>query len=73
MSKKEIKTRMNSIMKEAKGLIKETSNLMKGLKKKDRETDEYKQKIAKSSGLMKESLKLLDEYNSLSKDLYSDN
>jgi hypothetical protein len=71
MSKKEINLRMNSIMKEAKGLIKEASGHMKGLKKKDRETDDYKQKIVKSSELMKEALKLLDEYNTLSKGLYS--
>ena len=70
MEKKEIKAKMDTVMKEAKACIKEGSPYIKGLKKKDRETPEYKEKLSKGSALMGKAMELLKEYQSLSDSLY---
>lgn len=69
MDKKEIKVKMGTLMKTAKILIKESSKRIAGLKKKDRETDDYKANLSRSMDVIREALRLLDEYKSLSQQL----
>jgi hypothetical protein len=70
MTKNQIRSKMDSLMKEAKAKNKEAQAVLKGLKKKDRDKDEYKQKVSKGSDLMKEISALLAEFQKLSKELY---
>ncbi len=70
VDKSELKEQMNALMKEAKAKIKEAKPLVNSLKKKNRETEQYKSDSTKSAELIKEALKLGDEYLALSKKLH---
>lgn len=70
MINKADKAKLAALMKEAKQCIKDIKPLISGLKKKDRETDEYKEKVSKASALQSKAMKLLDEYQFLSKAIY---
>jgi hypothetical protein len=61
---------METLIKTAKALMKEGNKRIGELKKKDRETDDYEANLTRSMDVMREALYLLDEYKSLSEQLY---
>lgn len=54
MTNKQLDIRMDELMSKAKAIAKEISGLVTGLKKKDRDTVEYNERIQKASALQKE-------------------
>ncbi len=70
MAKTQIEREMDDLMKEAKKSIKEMKGYITGLKKKDRETDEYKDRVNKAEALRVQALKMLDEYSAKSKERF---
>lgn len=71
MERQEMKAKMDALMQEAKQCVKDIGPLINGLKKAERETDDYQQRVQQADELRVKAMSLMDEYSALSKQLHS--
>ena len=71
MEREEIRARMAELVSEAKQCISDMSPLLNGLKKADRETEDYQQRVQKAQELQTKAMGLMDEHNALASKLHT--